>query len=189
MRSPFSHVGNLSRSSLLGYSSGYSYNLSPLLPGTVVYPTTTYAEPAPQQQQPAAPPQVVIVQVPQSPAAPPPAAEPVYTPPPPPPPPAAPVSNEPGEVILAVHPASTEIYLNNRFVGTGLNLGGDTNSLVMKPGVYVLEAAHPDYKAQRLVFGVTPGETTRIVVDLTDERPGHRARVETGSEPDFILRR
>lgn len=188
IRSPLRHVGNLSRSDLQSYGHGYSYGISPVIPGTVIYPSTTYVETAPQQQQQQAPPQVVIIQAPPPPAAPPPAA-PVYTAPPPPPPPAAPVSNEPGEVIFAVHPASTEIYLNDGFVGTGLDLGGDANALVIKPGVYVLAALHPDFKAQRLVFGVTPGESTRIVVDLTDDRLGHRARVETGSEPDFILNR
>lgn len=155
----------------------------PVLPGFgEPYVVVQEAPPPP----PAPAPQVYIIQPPPPPApAPPPPAE-VYEPPPPPPP-RPPVSNKPGDLALAVHPADTRILINDRFVGTGESLVAKGEPLVMKPGVYVLEAEHPDYKAQRLVFAVTPNDTVQVVIDLTSDRPGRRARVDTGKDADFLL--
>jgi hypothetical protein len=138
----------------------------------------------PEPPPPAPAPQVYIIQPPPPQAAP---AAPVETYPPPPPLPRAPVSTEPGEVALAVHPAGARILINDRFVGTGESLEAKGEPLVMRPGVYVLEAEHPDFKSQRLVFGVTPHETVRVVIDLTADRPGRRARVDDGKDTDFLL--
>lgn len=180
---PQSFTGRLPHAGLVP-RGGLFYNLAtpvPLLPG---YGDPYFFDDEPEPPPPAAP-QIYIIQPPPPPAAPPARAE-TYEPPPPPPP-LAPVSTEPGELALAVHPADTRILINDRFVGTGESLEAKGEPLVMKPGVYVLEAEHSDFKSQRLVFAVTPNDTVRIIIDLTADRPGRRARVDDGKDSDFLL--
>lgn len=189
LQRPF--TGQVPRSGVF-HRGGLFYNIVtpvPVLPG---YGSPYYGEPyyfdegpeEPPPPPPAPAPQVYVIQPTPAPA-PPPAAPPAETYEPPPPPP--PGSDKPGDVALAVQPADTRILINDRFVGTGESLAAKGEPLLMKPGVYVIEAEHPSYKSQRLVFAVTPNETVRIIIDLTAERPGRRARVDTGKDDDFLL--
>ncbi len=161
---------------------GHSFNIAPVLPAYAVYVPYQF-EPEPEPPPPP-PPQVVVVQVPQAQAPPPPPV--AYEPPPPNPPP-PPVSRDPGELALAVHPADARVYVNDLFVGTGESLEAKGEPLVMKGGVYVLEAEHPDYGSQRLIFAVAAHDTVYVAIDLTSELPGRRARVAQSDEADFLL--
>ena len=167
----------------LHHQHGMVYNIVTPLPAVPAFGTTYTQEPAPPPPAPA--PQIYVVQPPP----PPPPPAPVYEPPPPPPPaaPPEPESTEPGELALAVHPAGTRILINDHFVGTGESLVAKGEPLVLKAGVYVLQAEHPAHSPQRLVFAVKAEDMVRVVIDLTADRAGRRARVETGSEADFLL--
>lgn len=166
------------------FQGGYSFNIAPVLPLYTVYVPQAYSEPEPPPPAPAPAPQIVVVQPPVM-APPPPAV--AYDPPPPSPPPAEPVSREPGELALAVRPADARVHINDLFVGTGESLDAKGEPLAMKPGVYVLEAEHPDLGSQRLIFAVTAAQTVYVVIDLTADRPGRRARVAQADEADFLL--
>jgi hypothetical protein len=176
-------TSNLSRSNLPNYG-GIGFNVVvpvPVLPVAGVYEPYTYEQEPPPPPPPAPAPQIYVVQTP------PPAAAPPPYEPPPPPPPAPPVSNEPGELALDVQPADVRIFLNDRLMGTGESLEAKGEPLRLRAGVYVLEAEHPDFGSQRLVFGVTAEQTVRVVVDLTADQPRRRARVVRDKDADFLL--
>ena len=174
-------TGNPPQSSL-HHRHGLVYSIVTPVPALPGFATPYAQEPAPPPA-PAPAPQIYVVQPPPPPPAP------VYEAPPPPPPaaPPEPVSTEPGELALTIHPAGTRILLNDHFVGTGESLAAKGEPLVMKAGVYVLEAQHPDLASQRLIFAVKAEDTVRVAIDLTVDRAGRRARVETGDDADFLL--
>jgi hypothetical protein len=165
--------GNLSRSQLEPLQGGGltlgGVSVPVLWPNVVVVPS----EAAPREAPPAAPPQIFVIQPPPAPAPAP--QEPAL------PPPAAPepLPTEPVAVELVIRPADAEVYLDDRWLGTGSDL---TTPRMLRPGVYVLAVEHPDYGSQRLVFGVGGQGPLRAVMDLTAQRPGRRARVETPDE-------
>lgn len=174
-------TGQLSRSNMPHYG-GIGFNVVvpvPVLPVAGVYEPYAYEQEPPPPPAPAPAPQIYVVQTP--------APEPPPYEPPPPPPPAPPVSNEPGELALDVQPRDARIFLNDRLMGTGESLQAKGEPLRLRAGVYVLEAEHPDFGSQRLVFGVTAEQTVRVVVDLTAEQPRRRARVVRDKDADFLL--
>ena len=130
------------------------------------YPAPVYTEPPPA---PAQQPQIYIVQ-PEPAAAPPAQAA-------PPPPAPEPRSTEPGEVKLSILPADSEIYLDDDYLGTGAELAA-LDAQMFAPGVHVLEVSHPDYRTQRLVFGVSSSDPTHVLIDLSIDRVGRRSRVK-----------
>lgn len=177
-QAPF--TGDLSRSNLPRHGGGFGFNVivpMPVLPIAGVYEPDVYQREPPPPPPPAPAPQIYFVQPPPPSAAPPP-----YEPPPP----APPVSTEPGELALDVRPADAQIFLNDRLVGTGESLAAKGVPLRLRAGVYVLEARHPDFEPQRLVFGVNAEQTVRVAVDLTANQPGRRARL-VKDDADFLL--
>lgn len=122
---------------------------------------------------PASQPVIVI----QQPAAAP--RQPARTPPPPrePAPPPPPRSKEPAAVSFSIAPAEARVYLDDELLGTGTELNGSRQAMMLRPGVHVLEVEHPDYRLQRLVFGVQAEEPMEVAIDLTAERVGRRSRI------------
>ena len=48
----------------------------------------------------------------------------------------------------------------------------------LEPGPWQLEVTHPDYRPQRLVFGVSDSDTKHILIDLSIDRISRRTRVK-----------
>ncbi len=135
------------------------------------YPPPVYSQPEPPAAP--APTQVYIVQPPViAPPQPVPAPAPAAPAAPP-----APRSTEPGEVRFSVLPPDAEVYLDDDYLGTGAELAALEEAPTFPPGVHVLEVTHPDYRSQRLVFGVSDSDPAHILIDLSIERAGRRTRV------------
>ena len=128
---------------------------------------------APQPIYIVTPPAAVPAPVPQTPpyqAAPAPVAEPAPAP--------KPRSTEPGEVQFSVLPTDAKIYLDDDYLGTGAELAALEDAQPFAPGVHVLEVTHPDYRPQRVVFGVSSNDATHVLVDLAVDRVGRRSRIK-----------
>lgn len=180
-------VGNLSRSELQPYQlpvdpcdgcadPGWAVPLNPVI---YLPSEPRREEPSPPPEPiPQPPPQVYIIQPPA-----PPREEPVWEPPPQPEP--VPEPRSPVELRLTIRPAEAEVFLDDRFLGSGNDLNARNKPLVLPPGVHVLEVDHPDYPPQRLIFGVGSDSPVRAVIDLTSPRPSRRARIETREDFGF----
>lgn len=150
----------------------------PVYGGQVVYsPEPRPSEPIYVETTVAPPPQVIIVQQPAAPA---PQARPSA------PPPVAPSratrSDEPGRVRLNVTPRDAVVRLDRHLLGDGDQIEALGGALELPPGVYVLEAEHTSLPSQRLVFGVSPGQSMRVTIDLSQDLVGARAQVDLGEE-------
>lgn len=155
-----------------------------------VYPTPSYYPPletvSPREIPAPAPQPIYIVTPPAATAAPAPApVQTAPTPAPPAPPqvaepapPPQPRSTEPGEVQFSVLPADAEIYLDDDYLGTGAELAALASNPSFAPGVHVLEVTHPEFRSQRVVFGVTSNDETHVLVDLAIDRVGRRSRIK-----------
>lgn len=93
------------------------------------------------------------------------------------PPAAPPTPKKASPVAFDIQPADAVAYLDDDRLGDGESLATLLDGLVLEPGVHVLEVSHPDYKTQRLVFGVGSGEPMEVVVDLAAKTPQRRSRV------------
>lgn len=156
-------------------------------PQVVYVPLSTYTTPfvqTPQPQQPVivvqAPPpqpapQPVVVQV-----APPPAPTPPVVVERPAPPARPPEPREPGQIRFTVVPSDAVVYLNDDRVGTADELE-NAAPLVVDAGVHVLEISHPDWSAERLVFGVPSAGDLRVQVDLRETKASRRTRLREGN--------
>ena len=92
--------------------------------------------------------------------------------------PAAPVApKQASAVTFAILPPDASVVLDDDSIGDGNALGGLSDGLMIDPGVHVLEVSHPDYKTQRLVFGVGSGEPMEVIVDLAADTPQRRSRI------------
>ena len=139
------------------------------------YPTApVFSEPEPPQAPAPVEPQIYIVTPPVA------AAPPVQT--------AAttqpaqpiqpPRSTDPGEIRFSVLPADARVYLDDEFLGTGAELAALEEAQLYPPGVHVLEVTHPDYRSQRLVFGVSDSDPAHVLIDLSADRLSRRTRVK-----------
>ncbi|MCP4658368.1 MAG: hypothetical protein GY856_23385 [bacterium] len=179
-------VGNLSRSELQPFQQPSEPCdgcvepswLAPLPPVVYLPSEPRHEQPSPPPAPPQ-PPQVYIIQPP-APAV---RAEPVWEPPPRPEPAAEPRS--PVELRLTIRPAEAEVFLDDHFLGSGNELSARSKPLVLPPGVHVLEVDHPDHPPQRLIFGLGSDSPVKAVIDLTIQRPGRRARIETREDYGF----
>jgi hypothetical protein len=79
---------------------------------------------------------------------------------------------EVARVLLSVDPEDASIYLDGRFLGLAVDLGGSGAGLMVNPGEHRLSVVRPGFKAQELVFEVEAGERLDLAVTL-----------ETSSEP------
>lgn len=155
--------------------------LSPSQVGAPPPQDALLSQPVPQEsfRPSSAPPQPIYIIQPPAAAAPEPPPVPAYPAPQAssPPPPPAPVSTEPAPIRFTIRPPDAEVYLDDEFLGTGADLTGRTQPLMLRPGVYVLEVLHADLRGQRLVFGFRSGEATDVQVDLHADRPRQRSRI------------
>ncbi len=133
-----------------------------------------YSRPAPQAPAPA-PPQIYVVTPPVTPTPPPVTVAPTPASPPAPP---APRSTAPGEVRFSVLPADARVHLDDDYLGTGAELAALEEAARYPPGVHVLEVTHPDYRPQRLVFGVSDTNPAHVLIDLSVDRIARRTRVK-----------
>ncbi len=92
-------------------------------------------------------------------------------------PPVAAVPKQASPVTFSVQPADAKVFLDDDHLGSGGSLGTLGDGLVIGPGVHVLQVTHPDFKTQRLVFGVGSGEPMEVIVDLTADTPQRRSRI------------
>jgi len=174
---------------------GYTpYYYTPIyVPGEpTVYGDDRYEDPPPAAEPYYPPPQpqpvVVVVQAPASaPAAPspPPAPKPLTHPTTPEP--AREETRGPGKIDLLVEPADAVVHFDGRRLGTAAEIAELGGQLEVSSGVHVLEVTHPDYKAERMVFGVKAGGGVRVEVDLEGRRLTRRSDLQTtGSEPPKV---
>ena len=84
------------------------------------------------------------------------------------PPPALARSAEPGQLQIAVRPWA-EVVLDGRVLGTT-----PLDKLSLESGTHVVLLRHPAYEELRRSIVVTPGETTRLIVDLAKEGASKR---------------
>lgn len=77
---------------------------------------------------------------------------------------------EGGRVRLAVEPDDATVYLDGRFLGTGLDLERLHSGLLVEAGQHTLDVLHPRYRAERLSFRVEAGEDLEVRVTLDDPR-------------------
>ncbi len=70
---------------------------------------------------------------------------------------------EPGQLQIAVRPWA-EVLVDGRVMGTT-----PLDKLSLEPGTHVVLLRHPAYEELRRSLVVTPGETVKLVVDLTKE--------------------
>lgn len=130
-----------------------------------------------------APRPVYIVEGPESagppavPAAPPAAAPPAPTVTAPQLPPVPALPKQASTVNFAIQPADAEVYLDDDHLGSGASLSASSEGLTLGPGVHVLQVTHPDFKTQRLVFGVGSGDPMEVIVDLAADTPQRRSRI------------
>ncbi len=165
-----------------GHGGGHShavpvpvYVYPTYLPETFYPPASTYREPEPREIPAPAPVQPVIYVVTPPVVTAPPSAPPAPAPPAAPP---KPRSTDPGEVKFSVLPADARVYLDDDFLGTGAELAALEQASMFPPGVHVLEVTHPDYRSQRLVFGVSDSDPAHVLIDLSIDRAGRRTRVK-----------
>ena len=163
-----------------GYGGGHRhvvpvYVYPTYLPETFYPPAPAYREPEPREAPAPVQPQIYVVTPPV--VAPPPVA-PTPVPAPPPAAPPAPRSTEPGEVKFSVLPADARVYLDDDYLGTGAELASLEQASMFPPGVHVLEVKHPDYRPQRLVFGVSDSDPAHVLIDLSIDEVGRRTRIK-----------
>ena len=85
----------------------------------------------------------------------------------------SPQPEEPQVVSLSVQPADAVVWLDDEELGLAGELAG---SVVLEPGVYLLEVEHDALEDQRLFFGVVD-QPVDVRVDLTAVEPRRRYRV------------
>ena len=163
-----------------GRGGGYShavpvYVYPTYLPETFYPPAPAYREPEPREAPAPVQPQIYVVTPPVV-TAPPAPAPPAPAPPPAAPP--APRSTEPGEVKFSVLPADARVDLDDDSLGTGAELASLEEASMFPPGVHVLEVKHPDYRPQRLVFGVSDSDPAHVLIDLSIDEVGRRTRIK-----------
>lgn len=96
---------------------------------------------------------------------------------PPPAPQKPPTPKKASPVTFNIQPVDAVAYLDDDRLGSGESLAALLEGLVLDPGVHVLEITHPQFKTQRLVFGVSSGEPMEVIVDLAAATPQRRSRV------------
>lgn len=80
---------------------------------------------------------------------------------------------DPHLVSLSIQPADAVVWLDDEELGLAGELAG---SVVLEPGVYLLEVEHDELDDQRLFFGVVD-QGVDVRVDLTADVPRRRYRV------------
>lgn len=143
-----------------------------------LYTQPLYSAPVIDRAPPAAPPPATPPPAPQIYIVNPQPAPPEPAPPAAPPAPPEPRSTEPGEVQFSVTPPDARVYLDDEYLGTGAELAALPKGRLYAPGVHVLEVTHPDYRPQRLVFGVSHKDPVHVLIDLATERFGRRSRIK-----------
>jgi hypothetical protein len=76
------------------------------------------------------------------------------------------VRPEPGRLLLEIEPGDASVYLDGRFLGTSDELSRLHAGLIVEEGGHTLEVVRPGYESERMEFSISPGEETRIEIDL-----------------------
>jgi hypothetical protein len=76
------------------------------------------------------------------------------------------VREEPGRLMLEIAPVDASIYLDGRFLGSGVELERLHSGLMVSPGQHTLEVVRPGFDSEEISFSVEPGEETSLRIDL-----------------------
>jgi|CXWL01.1.fsa_nt_gi hypothetical protein len=76
------------------------------------------------------------------------------------------VAAQGGRLRLTVEPDDASVYLDGRFVGTGEELAGQANGLLVDDGEHRLETVRPGRASRTLRFTISTGETVTLEVKL-----------------------
>lgn len=71
-----------------------------------------------------------------------------------------------GRLRLDVEPADASVYLDGRFVGTGIDLQRSRNGLRLEPGEHRIAVVRPGHKAEEQEFTVAAGEEVELEFEL-----------------------
>lgn len=71
-----------------------------------------------------------------------------------------------GRLRLEVEPADASVYLDGRFVGTGVDLQRSRNGLRLEPGEHRIAVVRPGHKAEEQQFTVAAGEEVELEFEL-----------------------
>ncbi|MEP6471410.1 MAG: PEGA domain-containing protein, partial [Acidobacteriota bacterium] len=66
---------------------------------------------------------------------------------------------------LNVHPTDAAIYLDDRFIGTASELGGEPG-IAVPPGRHTVVVSRPGYRDKRIPVDVSRGDTEKVEVQL-----------------------
>ena len=71
-----------------------------------------------------------------------------------------------GRLRLNVEPADASVYLDGRFVGTGIDLQRSRNGLRLEPGEHRIAVVRPGHKAAEQQFTVAAGQEVELELNL-----------------------
>jgi hypothetical protein len=71
-----------------------------------------------------------------------------------------------GRLRLEVEPSDASVYLDGRFVGTGIDLQRARNGLRLEPGEHRIAVVRPGHKAEEQEFTVAAGEEVELEFEL-----------------------
>ncbi|HWM95106.1 MAG TPA: PEGA domain-containing protein [Thermoanaerobaculia bacterium] len=74
-----------------------------------------------------------------------------------------------GRLHLDVEPTDASVYLDGRFVGTGIDLQRLRNGLRLEPGEHRIAVVRPGHKAEEQEFTVAPGQEVELEVELESD--------------------
>lgn len=74
--------------------------------------------------------------------------------------------SEAGRVEFSVEPADAVVYIDGRLVGSGEELAGQDQPLLVDPGSHVVEVSRPGYEDQKLEFTVESGSVESVTIKL-----------------------
>lgn len=71
-----------------------------------------------------------------------------------------------GHLRLDVEPSDASVYLDGRFVGTGIDLQRSRNGIRLEPGEHRIAVVRPGHKAEEQEFTVAAGEDVELEFEL-----------------------
>jgi hypothetical protein len=71
-----------------------------------------------------------------------------------------------GRLRLDVLPGDASVYLDGRFVGTGIDLQRLRNGLRLEPGQHRIAVVRPGHRAEEQEFTVAPGQEVDLDIEL-----------------------
>ena len=71
-----------------------------------------------------------------------------------------------GRLRLEIEPSDASVYLDGRFVGTGIDLQRSRNGLRLEPGEHRIAVVRPGHQAEEQEFTVAAGQELELEFEL-----------------------